>query len=97
MRDASYAIAAVMVGTIVITWALGRVFGGLRDPLAVVRVIVIRVCTGLILAIVAAQAVLAGGFWLLLAPVCGLLALFSFAMAAVIVRGWTRGALLDDA
>ena len=97
MRDANYAIAAVMVGTIVITWMLGRIFGGLHDPLAVVRVIVIRVCLGLILAIVAAQAVLAGGFWLLLAAVCGLLALFSFAMAAVIVWGWRRGVLRDDA
>lgn len=65
-----------MVGTIVITWALGRIFGGLHDPLALMRVIVIRVCFGLILAIVTAQAVLAGGFWLLLAAVCGLLALF---------------------
>ncbi len=27
VRDANYAIAAVMVGTIVITWALGRIFG----------------------------------------------------------------------
>ena len=85
-----------MVGTVVITWALGRIFGGLHDPLAVVRVIVIRVCLGLILAIVTAQAVLAGGFWLLLAAVCGLLALFSFAMAAVTVWGWTRGELQED-
>ena len=97
MRDANYAIAAVMVGAVVVTWTLGRIFGGLHHQLAVVRLIVVRICFGLVLAIVTVQAALAGGFWLLLAFVCGLLALFSFAMAAVIVRGWTRGELLDDA
>ena len=96
MRDANYAIAAVMAGAVVVTWTLGRVFGGLHDQFAVVRVIVIRVCFGLVLAIVTAQALLAGGFWLLLTPVCGPLALFSFAMAAAIVWAWTRGELRDD-
>jgi hypothetical protein len=56
VRDADYAIAAVMVGTVAITWGLGWIFGSLREPLAVVQMIVIRVCIGLIFAIVTAQA-----------------------------------------
>jgi hypothetical protein len=55
--------------------------------------IVIRVCVGLILAIITAQAVLAGGFWLLLTPVSGLLALFSFGLAVGYVWVWRRGEL----
>ena len=75
-----------MVGAVVVSWTLGRIFGGLHHQLAVVRLIVVRICFGLVLAIVTVQAALAGGFWLLLASVCGLLALSSFAMAAVVVR-----------
>jgi hypothetical protein len=71
VRDADYAIAAVMVGTIVITWTLGRIFGSLHEPLAVVQMIVIRVCIGLIFATITAQALLAGGLWLLLTPCPG--------------------------
>lgn len=85
-----------MVGTIVITWTLGRIFGRLHDALVIVQVIVIRVCLGLILAIVTAQAAQAGGFWLLLTPVTALLALFSFALAAGFVWVWVRGKLRDD-
>ena len=96
MRDADYAIAAVMVGTVLITWTLGRIFESLRVTLAVVQMTVIRVCVGLIFAIITAQAVRAGGLWLLLTPVFGLLALFSLGLAAGFVWAWARGELTND-
>jgi len=96
VRDANYAIAAVMVGTTLVTWTLGRVVGRLQDPLALVRLIVIRVCIGLICAIVTAQAAVAGGLWLLLTPVVGLLALFSFALAGGYIWLWVRDGLGED-
>jgi hypothetical protein len=62
----------------------------------IVQMIIVRVCIGLILAIVTVQAVLAGGYWLLLAPLVGLLALFSFVLAVGFVWVWARGELRDD-
>ncbi len=90
MRDANYAICAVLVGTIVVTWTLGRFMKRFREPLGVLNAIVIRLCLGLLAALGTAQAAIRGGYWLLLVPVLALLALSSFALAAVLIWAWTR-------
>jgi hypothetical protein len=89
VTDANYVIGAVMVGTLVITWTLGRVVERLREPLSVVNAVVFRTCFGLVLALVAAQAAVQGGFWLLLVPALALLGLWNFALTAGLIWAWT--------
>jgi hypothetical protein len=96
VRDAYFAIGAVMLATIPVRWSLGRMVEHLDLPLAAVQAIVVRVCTGLIFALVTAQAVTAGGLWLLLLPVFVLLALFSFALAGGFIWLWARNGLSED-
>ncbi|HZS30906.1 MAG TPA: hypothetical protein VFA37_06580 [Gaiellaceae bacterium] len=97
MRDAYFAIGAIMLATIGITWSLGRVVEHLDRPLAALQAIVVRVCIGLLFALVTAQAVAAGGFWLLLLPVSVLLSLFSFGLAGGFVWLWMRDGLDEHA
>jgi hypothetical protein len=97
VRDAYFAIGAVMLATIPLRWSLGRMFEHLDPLLAALQAIVVRVCTGLVLALVTAQAVTAGGLWLLLLPVFVLLALFSFALAGGFIWLWARNGLSEDA
>lgn len=86
-----------MVGALVLTWALGRIVERLRDRLALVSGLVQRVGASVIFCFVAAQAAKHGGYWLILVPLLGLLALFGFALSAGIVWVWTRHGLDDSA
>ena len=85
-----------MLATVAITWLLGRLVAHVEAILRAVQVIVVRTCIGLIFALVTAQAVAAGGLWLLLLPVSVLLSLLSFALAAGIIWLWARNGLEDD-
>lgn len=96
MRDAYFAIGAVILATILVRWSLGRMVEHLDLPLAAAQAIVVRVCYGLICALLTAQAVTAGGLWLLLLPVFVLLALFSFALAGGFIWLWARDGLSED-
>jgi len=96
VRDAYFAIGAVMLATIAVRWSLGRMVEHLDLPLAAAQVIVVRVCTGLICALATAQAVTAGGLWLLVLPVFVLLAPFSFALAGGFIWLWARNGLSED-
>jgi len=96
VRDAYFAIGAVMLATILVRWSLGRMVEHLDLPLAALQAIVVRVCYGLICALFTAQAVTAGGLWLLLLPVFVLLALFSFALAGGFIWLWARDGLSED-
>lgn len=96
MRDAYFALGAVMLATIAMTWLLGRLVERVEPLLRAVQVIVVRTCIGLIFTLVTAQAVGAGGLWLLLLPVSVLLSLFSFVLAGGIIFLWVRNGLDDD-
>lgn len=96
MRDSTYVIAGAIVLTLVLTWTLGRV-ERFHDPLAVVNLLVQRVGVSVIFSLVAVQAATKGGFWLILAFVLGLLALFGFVLSAGIVWVWARQGLNDGA
>jgi hypothetical protein len=89
MNAAIYLTGFVILGTFLVTWALGRMFGGIREPLGVAGNVVGRVGLGVLLALVAADAATHGGFWWLLVPVVGVLALWNFALSAGIVWAWT--------
>jgi hypothetical protein len=97
VRDASYVVAAAIVGALLLTWTLGRIVERLHDPLALVSQLVQRVGVSVIFCFVAAQAATQGGFWLILVPVLGLLALFGFGLSAGIVWVWARHGLNDSA
>jgi hypothetical protein len=90
VRDAYFAIGAVMLATIGITWSLGWAVERLDLPLTALQAIVVRLCIGLLFALVTAQAVAAGGFWLLLLPVSVLLSVFSFGLAGGFIWLWMR-------
>jgi len=88
VRDAYYITGLVMLGTVLVTWALGRMFGSIREPLGVVSALVVRVGLGLVLALTAADAAMHGGFWWLLVPVVGMLALWNFVLTGGIMWAW---------
>ncbi len=96
MTAATYVIAAVMVGTFVVTWTLGRFIERLRDSLAAVSGLVVRAGLGLILALVAAQAAMHGGYWWIIVPILVLLALWNFALTAGMIWVWARDGLEDS-
>ena len=88
MRDAYYITGLVMLGTVLVTWVLRRMFSSIREPLGVVGAVVVRVGLGLILALTAVDAAMHGGFWWLLVPVVGVLALWNFVLTGGIVWAW---------
>jgi hypothetical protein len=90
VKEAFDVTAVIVVAAVVVPWAIGRVVKRIREPLGVVRFIVIRVGLGVILSLVTVQAVTHGGAWLALAPFVALLALWSFAVAAGGIWVWAR-------
>ena len=91
MTDVIYVIAGVMVGTVLVTWTLGRFVERLREPLSVVSALVVRAGTGLVFALVAVEAALHGGYALIVGPLLGLLALWNFVLIAGMAWVWARG------
>jgi hypothetical protein len=83
--DAIYVVAFLLVGTIAVTWTIGRVVERLREPLSLVRLVVSRACSGAIFLVVAAEAAAQGGFWWLLVPLVALPGLWNLAVAAGVV------------
>jgi hypothetical protein len=90
VRNASFITALVVVGTIVIIWALGRITGRFHDRLADIRGVVTRAGLGVIFALVAAEDVAHGGFWLALLPFLLLVALWNFVVTAGIIWVWAH-------
>lgn len=97
MNEASYVTALVVLGAIIVPWAVGQVVKRAREPLAVERVLVVRTGLGLLFALSSAQTVIVGGGWLLLAPILVILALWSFGLVAAIIWWWVRGELKGHA
>jgi hypothetical protein len=87
VKHASYVTALVVIGAVVVTWPLGLLIDRIREPLAVVRILAVRVGVGVILVLTAARAAIVGGLWLVVVPVAGVLALWSFVVAAGIIWG----------
>jgi uncharacterized membrane protein len=90
VTDAYYITGFVIFGALLASWTLGRIFDGMREPLAIAGGLIVRIGLGVLLTLVAVDAARHGGFWWLLVPVVGVPALWNFALSAGIIWAWAR-------
>jgi hypothetical protein len=97
MRDAILIIAAVMLGTIAVTWTAGRLIKRARDLLTAMGAVTVRACLVVLFALLAVGAARRGGYAWIEASIFGLFTLWSVAALTAMIWVWVREGLSDGA
>ena len=90
MRDAYLVAALIVIGTLGVTWTLGRVVERRRETFYLVGNLVVRVVIGVVLVLVAAEAAAKGGLWWAVAIGVLPLALWDFVFTGAVIWAWAH-------
>jgi len=97
VKNATYVIGAVMLGTFAVTWVVGRLVERLHDVLTAISAVVVRACLAALFALFAARAAMRGGYAWIEASILGLFALWSIGVTAAMIWVWVSEGLSDGA